>query len=176
MIFNVSQLLREPIGSIRACDIADTLSVEVDDDLPVERSVRVSGPVELLRTRDGVLVRAPLDAELEDSCSRCLRDYTAPQELMIEEEYLPTVDPVTGAHLPPPAEPTAFLIDHAHHLDLTEAVRQAVVLERPMQPLCRPDCRGLCPICGADLNETTCTCDDSLIDARWAKLRDVEAS
>lgn len=94
-----------------------------------------------------------------------------PLQLRVEEEYLPTIDPVTGARLPEPAEPTPFRIDARHHLDLTEAVRQAAVLEEPMAPLCRSDCPGLCAICGADLNDGPCPCDQAPVDDRWAALR-----
>jgi uncharacterized metal-binding protein YceD (DUF177 family) len=73
--------------------------------------------------------------------------------------------------LPPPDDPDAFLIDEHHHLDLTEAVRQALVVEQPMAPLCRPDCAGLCPECGADLNAGPHSCAAEPEDSRWAALR-----
>ncbi len=43
-------------------------------------------------------------------------------------------------------------------------------LNIPMKPLCRPDCKGLCPTCGADRNETACSCEEPTADSRWAAL------
>jgi uncharacterized protein len=64
------------------------------------------------------------------------------------------------------------------HLDLRPLVRDALLLELPIAPLCRDDCRGLCPTCGADLNEGTCACEDPTSDPRWSvldRLRQAEA-
>lgn len=56
------------------------------------------------------------------------------------------------------------------HLDLSPLVREAVIMAVPIAPLCKPDCPGLCPRCGADLNKEKCTCEDSNIDPRWSEL------
>jgi uncharacterized protein len=77
---------------------------------------------------------------------------TSPVEVDIEEEALPSFDIDTGLPLDTEAEPNALRIDDHHELDLSEAVREAISLAEPIIVLCRPDCRGLCLICGADLN------------------------
>jgi uncharacterized protein len=64
----------------------------------------------------------------------------------------------------------AFLIDDRHTLDLNEAVRQYREVSLLMKPLCRPDCRGLCPVCGADLNVGPCGHETAPADSRWAGL------
>ena len=56
-------------------------------------------------------------------------------------------------------------------IDIAPALLQALLLELPMQPLCRPDCKGLCPDCGADLNQQPCTCNHQDIDIRFSKLQ-----
>jgi uncharacterized protein len=119
------------------------------------------------------LVYADLDALTQDTCSRCLRPVETPVHLSIEEEYLPTVDVTTGQPLPRRDEDAEefFEIDAHHHVDLTEAVRQTLVMNEPMRPLCRPDCAGLCNQCGADLNEGPCDCPEQPADDRWAALR-----
>ena len=167
MLYNVSQLMREPVGSTR------TDQIDADIDIPAgsDHPTRVTGRVDLIRTLSGVLARAGLSTDLTEMCSRCLQPATVPLQLAVEEEFIPTVDAVTGGPLPEPAEPTPFRIDEFHHLDLAEAVRQAALLEQPMAPLCRPDCRGLCPNCGADLNAGPCKCPAEPVDDRWAALR-----
>lgn len=58
--------------------------------------------------------------------------------------------------------------------DLAEAVLSEIWFHCPMQPLCRPDCRGLCPVCGVDLNQHSCTCGGEDTDPRWEKLKDLK--
>ncbi len=79
-------------------------------------------------------------------------------------------DASTGEMLPPPDDPDAFLIDPHQILDLTEALRQYRVMAEPMQPLCQPDCLGLCPRCGYNLNQGPCGCPRQQVDVRWAAL------
>jgi uncharacterized protein len=130
----------------------------------------VEGTLSLLRTKSGILARATLRLRYHDVCSRCVTPTEVPLELRIEEEYQPTVDILTGAAAPRPEDPSAFLIDEHHVLDLTEAVRQYRVLAAPMQPLCRPDCAGLCSVCGQNLNESPCACPREEYDRRWSAL------
>jgi uncharacterized protein len=59
-------------------------------------------------------------------------------------------------------------------VDLEPLVRDALLLELPAVPLCAPECRGLCPVCGADRNETTCDCRTDEPDPRWAALESLE--
>jgi uncharacterized protein len=174
VFFNVSQLLREETGATRTFTIDETVT------LPVEGSPagRVTGSVRLTRTDRGLLAQGTLEVVASEPCSRCLKPAAVPLELEIEDEYFPTVDPFTSFRLPELDEPTPFRIDEQHHLDLSEAVRQAVVVAEPMAPLCRPDCRGLCVDCGVDLNEVqgAHACATGPVDDRWAALRRFQES
>jgi uncharacterized protein len=157
MQFNVSVLLREPVGSTR--------HFTLDADPPVQ-----TGTVELLRTPGGVLVRCEAALLLSAECSRCLKTFTYPEKIAFEEVFAQQVDPVSGAKLEADADPEAFLIDESHTIDITEAVRQYSDVAAAMQPLCRPDCPGLCPECGQDLNIGRCACDRTPVDSRWEAL------
>ena len=162
--YNVATLLKEPIGATREYEIDD--SVLIDDE---PRHQRVAGRTTFLRTKDGLLVTAHLRGVDREVCSRCLRDVDMPVRVDLEEEFLASVDANTGAPLPPPEDKEAFRIDAHHTLDLEEAVRQSWTVALPMQPLCRPDCRGLCPSCGQDLNQRACGCAAEE-DSRWSAL------
>ena len=108
-------------------------------------------------------------------CSRCLREVAFPVDIRIEEEYLPALDIATGRPLPTDDEPdVARLTDH-HELDLEPPVREAILLAEPIAPLCRPDCPGLCIVCGGRLDEgpTIIPVDD--IDPRLEALRGFHA-
>lgn len=165
MQINVSQLLQEPIGATR--------EVHVDEPLDIENGSahRVRGDCQLLRTQRSILVKCRLNAETDLTCSRCLSTFSRPLDLKFEEEYLPTVDVVTGAPLDIPGDSGSFIINRHHILDLQEALRQYALLSTPMKPLCDENCAGLCPKCGRNLNEGSCGCPQQEIDPRWAKLK-----
>jgi len=164
MLINVSQLLKEPIGSSRSYKIDEVISAGEGESRPVR------GKVDMVRTDRGILVAGELRTEVELTCSRCLGRYTTPLTMQFEEEYVPTVDVFSGAPLPSPEEPTPFTIDEHHIIDLDEAVRQYTLLTIPMKPLCREDCAGICAECGKNLNEGPCGCPQRAMDPRWAAL------
>ena len=115
---------------------------------------------------------APLAATQESSCSRCLVSFGHWLELRLNEIHLPPVDIVTGARLKIREEDDSegFTTDEHPVLDLTETVRQHLVSTAPLKSLCRPDCRGLCQQCGADLNEGICPCTSDAQSA-WDPLQ-----
>jgi len=131
----------------------------------------VQGTVRLMRTDHGILVQGTLNTDSELTCSRCLSLFDCPLTLNIEEEYLPTTDIISGSPLPVPDDPGSFTINERNILDLTEAMRQYVLLAIPMKPLCHQDCAGLCPTCGTNLNQVSCDCSPEPADSRWAELR-----
>ena len=59
-------------------------------------------------------------------------------------------------------------------IDLGELFREQILLAIPMTPLCREECKGLCPVCGADLNAGECSCERGEIDPRWSALADLK--
>ncbi len=163
MKINVSQQLKASIGSTRSYEVSEIINVAGSNSM-------VQGKVGLMRTDRGILARGRLHTEVEVTCSRCLTLFSCPLALNIEEEYFPTTDVVDGAPLPLPEEPGYFTIDERHILDLTEAIRQYVLLVIPMKPLCRQDCAGLCPSCGHNLNQGCCNCPPQGIETHSSKL------
>lgn len=163
MQINVAQLLKAPIGTIRKHQVDAVLEAE-------GCQYPVYGEVTLIQTNQKILVLGTLTATAELTCGRCLKPFTCSIPLQIEEEYYPTIDVNTGVKMPPPGEPGAFTIDEHHILDLSEAIRQYIVMALPMKPLCRVDCAGLCPTCGQDLNQGECECSKESTDPRWAEL------
>ena len=134
---DVSQLLKEPVGSERKYSIIDCVSI-------MENSCSniVNGNLRLIRTNRSILVRAKMDTTLELTCVRCLDIFVYPLEIDFEEEYFP-IDNIYGDLSSEYNEPGAFTIDNNQILDLTEAVRQYALISLPMKPLCRQDCAGL---------------------------------
>src|SRR6266540_4300268 len=164
MLFNVSGMIQEGIGATREYDVEGVLEA------PGEEPGPVHGHIKLLRTKLGVLVMAHLGLTEPAVCSRCLRPLMEAVSIDFEEEFQATVDVQTGRPLDERPDQDAFVIDSNHMLDLTEAVRQYREASLEMQPLCRPDCKGLCARCGSDLNHGNCNCGGMEIDSRLAGL------
>ena len=168
MRYNIAQLLKEPIGSSREYQLDENF------DGPQRFAETAHGPINILRTHQGILVRARLQVRSTLACSRCLGDYLHSSELSIEEEFFPTVDLQTGRSLSVPAETEeGSLIDSNHMLDLADTIREYAVTDIPMKPLCRQECLGLCQGCGTDLNLGNCDCDNPPKDPRWRSLADL---
>jgi len=111
---------------------------------------------------EGVLVSGTVRALATGECARCLESLEQPLEADLQELY------TYPGH--EPDEPWAVVTDDS--LDLEPAVRDAVVLALPLAPLCRPDCPGLCSVCGARLADDPQHSHEE-IDPRWAALADL---
>ena len=146
MIIDVSQQLKEPIGSRRRYQL------DGSGDPPVW------GEVELVRTDRGIFLKGTLRSNIKAVCSRCIDAFDYPVTQKVEEEYLSK------------AEEGSFKINGQGEIDLGEAARQYLLLAVPMKPLCKEDCAGLCPCCGHNLNIGPCRCPESNIDPRLAPL------
>ena len=168
MRYNLAQLLMEPTGSTR--------DYEIDDSFPGPENGtdRVQGWIRVIRTHQGVLVRSQLETQVRLTCSRCIREFERRSELTMEEEFFPTIDPATGRKTELPEESEGVVhLDGQHDLDMSEVVRQYVLSEVPIKPLCREECPGLCPECGSNLNKEKCKCNTASADPRWGSLAEL---
>ena len=164
MHLHVAQQLRQAVGTVTTFDLQEPFLTVDDADLH-----SLTGSAILLRTDRGLLVSVHAAATVHDSCCRCLVEAACPVSIDFAEEYVPVVDAVTGAavHLLGPED--VFRIGPDFILDLREGLRQYTLISEPAKPLCKPDCAGLCPACGADLNQDPCDCPAEA-DGRWQAL------
>lgn len=156
--FNVSQLLKLPTGAtrhVKVDELGDTLAASLGVVSPTKGALR------LMRTSAGILVTGTLSHQVEATCARCLETFVRDQTVEINDEFLPIVDVFTGSALAETEDPDAFTLTDQHMLELEEAIRQYGILESPLQPLCKEDCRGLCTACGANLNLGPCRCEST---------------
>jgi uncharacterized protein len=167
MLFNVAQLMKSPVGTSFVTDFQEDEKVVLDDDLKVVGPL--TGHARMRRTNQGLLVDGWVDLTLELSCMRCLKNFEQPMHVTFEEQFYPTVDVLTGLPAPAFDEDEIFPIDDHHQVDLTEAVRQTVLIALPMVTVCQEDCKGLCSQCGKDLNQGSCDCQPET-DVRWSAL------
>lgn len=94
------------------------------------------------------------------ACDRCLKDCEEEQVLSFEEEFQKAGE----------ENPEGLMVD-GDYVDITDMIRDTVLAAQSLSNLCRPDCKGLCPVCGADLNEGDCGCDRFVPDPRLAALQ-----
>ncbi len=167
-VWNVAGLLHGQTGDHRDYDVAGA-TIELPDDLRL--AAPVDAHVRLTRTNRGVLADAAVRTALAMECVRCLRPVTVPLEIQVTEEYLPTIDLPTGTQLPVEVEPDAPRLTDHHELDLTTPIREAISLAEPIAPLDRPDCPGLCIVCGQPLDEGVHDHPSDDIDPRMEALR-----
>ncbi len=187
MYFNVSQLMREPTGSTRFHEVDQELAVRAETIEPTVYGepvglshtshpdgvrARITGQVRMLKTDRGIWVSALLKTEAKAVCSRCLEHFAHPLAAAIDEEFFQRGDDVPSGDY----ANENLTIDENNILDLAESVRQYFSLNSPMKPICRPECKGICSICGSNLNETTCRCDDTPVDLHWGALLDLAAA
>ena len=132
----------------------------------------VSGEIELEKAQDEYWACGHLQATVLLPCSRCAAAHPVPLNLEIEESVALRQLDEPGAYDETEA-PAPIPILEGETIDLTELVRQMLVLNVPARSLCRPDCRGVCPHCGQDLNQGECACDQQEIDPRLEALREL---
>ena len=173
LTWNVAALLAEPPGDTRDYDIAGVT-------IPLADELRLADPIEghvrLARTNRGLLVAGDLTTSIEAQCSRCLRDIEVPIEVRIDEEALPSIDVESGMPVSIDADPDVVRLNDHHELELEPLVADAISLAEPIAPLCRPDCKGLCPVCGQSLEEGDHRHPDDDVDPRLAVLREFRAA
>lgn len=110
---------------------------------------------------DGIWVSGTVASQLRGECVRCLTELNEPGSFTFQEMYF-YPSPQVG-------EDESLVVDEA--IDLEEPLRAAVVLELPFAPVCKPDCLGLCPECGFNLNDDPSHNHGEKIDSRWEGLR-----
>jgi len=117
--------------------------------------------VRLTRTGEGLYLQGQLAARTTVSCDRCLADFEQPLQVELGDLLV----------YPPGRQADPLLsVPETGMLHLAPLLREYLVLDIPSRPLCRPDCKGLCPECGQDLNQAACEHPQPQIDPRLASL------
>jgi uncharacterized protein len=166
--YNVAGLLRAAPGTEQRYPV-ELPAVPIADDLRL--AAPIEGEVRLSHTGRSILARAQLTTAIEGTCSRCLRPVVEPIDVRLEEVAVPSIDIDSGLPVDDSTEPEALRLDEHHELDLDQPVRDAIALAEPITLLCRPNCAGLCLVCGTDLNTAgQHSHPDEGIDPRLAPL------
>lgn len=149
------------------------IDIELDEAITVE-SVKTVSPLHAslkLRTLGSeVLVNGMLEGDVELLCSRCLNAYNMGVRSQINVVYEPSerINKEERHKLKSDELDIGFYKEDT--LDTDEVLTEQLLLNIPMKPLCSPECKGICPKCGADLNVSGCKCSTSEIDSRLKVL------
>ena len=142
-----------------------------DQDLRLIEPVRVAGRVR--RKNEEVELRGKLATKVAVPCARCLKAVEFPIEVDFSERFTSAVAWKHEEQHELQSEDLNLAVFDGEGIELDDLVKEEILLAMPGHLLCREDCKGLCPNCGADLNETTCDCATKQIDSRWDKLKDL---
>lgn len=157
-LVNISDLVDKP-GARRRERVEGRLDGSVTVvDTTLRPEVPVTVDVLLEWVSDGLLATGTVEGAWEGPCRRCLVPVQGTLNVDVQELFESN-----------PRDGESYALGH-DRVDLEPLARESLVLDLPLAPLCRDDCRGLCPTCGADLNQGPCECPVEVVDPRWAAL------
>lgn len=140
---NVGFLLHQPVGTTRDIHF-DFDALHLHPDLDVED---LHGVTQLGKTPQGILVRGQFSAKLKTECVRCLTEFVQPLNTEFNELFAFNSRSVSESGL---------ILPEDGNINLEPLLREYLLVEVPISPLCREDCKGLCLVCGENLNDSTC--------------------
>lgn len=146
------------------------------DAFPADDSFRVAAPVDLAfdirRDKQHFQLSGRVQTTLELPCSRCLEPFMRAVDAQFDLRYQPQALNTSSddeREIQEDDLSTAFYEDD--RIDLGQLMREQFLLSLPMKPLCSDECRGLCPVCGTNLNRGGCDCSRTWEDPRLASLK-----
>lgn len=155
---NVGFMLALPVGESRDFPI-ECQAVHLAPDLDLTSLI---GNNHVTKAAQGLLVETSLQASMPGVCVRCLSEIDLSLKANFTELYAFSRQSMSESGL---------LLPENAQLELEPLLREVLLLEIPMSPLCRPDCQGLCPICGGNRNETACSHPEEVSDPRFTILK-----
>lgn len=158
--FNLGFLLESTLGTSRTYELAYPRII-ISDDLTLKP---LTGAFKTTRTSEGIYLNGVLQTSINAECVRCLEEAQIGLDLNLDDLF----------YYPPQSAPEGeYQVGDNGFIDLAPLVRELSLLAVPSQPLCSPDCRGLCQQCGKNLNAGNCDCEEDTIDPRLQALKDL---
>ncbi len=136
--------------------------------------------IHLYRTGDNVNMDGDISCECHQLCSRCTSPFVTTLDIPVHYAMVPLFD--SEMELKRRGEQEVELVKEdldfnfyeGDRFDMGALLRELVILAIPMQPICKTDCKGLCPICGENLNQKPCSCAPAQADPRWTSLQQLK--
>jgi uncharacterized protein len=145
--------------------------------LEANEEFRVVAPVSLtfdiFKQAQRFRLAGRVQTTLELACCRCLEAFTTPVDAPFDLRYQPHTENRGEGELEIEEDDLTTAFYEHDEIDLAQLMREQLYLSLPMKPLCREECRGLCPVCGTNLNRGACACSNVWEDPRLAALREL---
>jgi uncharacterized protein len=133
-----------------------------------------AGNAELLANTEGeVRIKGHLSVKMESECDRCLARAQFPLDAVFDLFYRPTESLSAEEEVAIDEGEAEMGFYQGTGIELEDVLREQVLLMLPMQRVCADDCKGICPVCGKNRNETSCDCHEKPADDRWSALRNI---
>jgi uncharacterized protein len=173
LVLDTRDLPRQP-GSVRARTRVVPAPKDLGGELiAVPEGADLELDLSMTSVSEGVYVSGVVRGPVHGECGRCLRDIDESSEFSIQELFLFEDSETDDAGDDEDSDTDETGRMQGDLIDLEPAVRDAVVLALPVNPLCRQDCPGLCPDCGVHVDELPADHSHELDDPRWAALRNL---
>ncbi len=168
---SVAPLLKQPVGETADHHLAESpIDPRGENAGLLDADITaIDADIRATHTNPGALLEGDAHATVSQRCARCLRPVDSPVDAHFAEQYYAKLNVDTGAPMPV-APRDAKTIGSDFLVDLTPLIREEVIIATPQAPLCRRDCRGLCPVCGIDLNDSPHE-HQAEADQRWSALK-----
>lgn len=157
-----------------------TISVTLNDTvaLPIERlegtqKVHVSGSITAANVGDHISVFGDVSTDVAVDCDRCLSEFSYNIKASVDDSYYDKAVLTARQEQSLREQGVSFRVYEGDRLDVSPSVIEALILEFPIKLVCRDDCKGLCPVCGQDLNNGSCSCVVDDVDPRMLKLKEL---
>jgi uncharacterized protein len=146
----------------------------MDEGFQQATPLNTTGQAELLAHSDGELrVQGRYKVELTAECDRCLGRARFPMDARFDLFYRPASDIAREEEVAIDEGEAEIGFYEGEGLELEEILREQILLALPIQKVCSEACKGICPVCGKNRNETECACKVENADDRWGALRDL---
>jgi len=161
----------EPVAAFEAlAELAETGQVQFVDP--------VAGTLKALMAGELIEIDGQLTVQVEQPCSRCLAPVCDDLAVDVSLAYVRAGEDATDDHESErelSSEELGLIPYHGDEIDLHPELAQEIIMALPQRPLCKEECRGLCPVCGGDLNQIDCNCQPPLFHAGLAVLKNFKA-
>jgi len=135
---------------------------------------KVHASLDITNCDTEIMIEGKINTLLILTCSRCLEPfvYDLSANLRLECRNLNRLHRSSEIEAEAKeADEIKYFVEEESYLDITQEVRESVIVNLPMKPLCKPDCKGICPVCGKNRNRESCSCQREEIDPRLAILK-----
>lgn len=144
------------------------------EEATLKNNVKLSG--KLIKRLTQVDVEGNISAEIETECTRCLLPIEKELKIPFNVSFVTPENYTEEKEAEINENDLQVSIFEGDKINLTEIVREQILLNLPLQVFCKDDCKGLCPKCGINQNLQNCNCDEKDVDPRWSALKNLKVS